>query len=72
MDMKLDRTKLEKQIILCGTTQSKIAEELKMSKQAISAVFCGHSKHPPTVRRIAESLGLKSEDVWIDSDGDAA
>lgn len=66
MKLKLDRIKLEKQVILCGTTQAKIAQDLGMSKQAISAVFCGHSRHPPTVRRIAENLGLKARDVWIE------
>ena len=37
-----------------------------MSKQTISKVFCGHNEYPPTVRKIAEALGLKSEDVWIE------
>ena len=70
MILTLDRDKLEKGLILKGVTQTDIAEETRLSKQTISKVFCGHNTHPPTIRKIAEALGLKSEDVWID--GDAA
>ena len=72
MILTVDTERLNRELILQGLTQLSVAAELKMSRQAISKIFTGKSSHPPTIKKVAQALGLETSDIWIDSDGNAA
>ena len=66
MKLTVDTDKLNKRMTYSGLTQRDVAEKIGMSRQTISKVLIGKASEPRTIKKIAEALGLKVEDAWIE------
>ena len=69
--MKVDTKKLDRMRVFRGLTKGQLAELAGVSRATISVVFSGRFASPPTVKAIADSLGLKIEEVWLDPDAES-
>ena len=65
-----DTQKIEKARIIKGLTKSSLAKQAGIHHTSYSRVLCG-KHHPPTIKKIADALGLDMTDLFIDEEEEA-
>ena len=67
-----DISKIEKARILNGLTKGGLAEEARIHPSTYTLILKGSNHHPPTIKKIADALGLSMEEIYIEEEAKSA
>lgn len=65
MTPRYNTPRMRNALAAAGWTRSDLAREVQMTPKTVGAVLDGKTARPPTVRLIAEALGLEIADLVI-------
>ena len=68
----LTLTKYEKARILQGLTKGGLAEQAGIHPTTYTLILKGSNHHPPTIKKVADALGLKMEEIYIEEEAKSA
>lgn len=63
-----DTKKIEKARVLKGLRKSEVARRAGYSPATYTLVLKGRVQNPPTIKAIADVLGLSMEEIYIEQD----
>jgi transcriptional regulator with XRE-family HTH domain len=69
--MKINTEKLERARLLKGWSKSALAEQADVDPSTVGRVERGENLKPETVKRIADVLGVKMEDLIFENNNAA-
>jgi transcriptional regulator with XRE-family HTH domain len=64
--MKINTKKMERARILRGWTKARLADEIGIDPSTIGKIERGKNFKPPTIKKIADALGLDMESLLLD------
>ncbi len=63
-----DTEKIEKARVINGLAKKDLARKAGISPGTYTQVLRGENHYPPTIKKIADALGLEMEEVCIDEE----
>ncbi len=63
-----DLQKIEKSRIIKGLAKKGLALEAGISPSTYTEILHGKNQHPPTIKKVADALGLQMEEIYIDEE----
>ena len=67
-----DLQKIEKSRIIKGLAKKDLAEKAGISPGTYTLILRGENHHPPTIKKIADALGLSMEEIYIEEEAKSA
>ncbi len=67
-----DISRIEKARILQGLTKGGLAKKAGIHPTTYTLILKGSNHHPPTIKKIADALGLEMKEIYIDEKAKSA
>ena len=60
--------KIEKHRIIKGLSKSGLAKKAGIDPSTYTVILRGKHHHPPTIKKVADALGLDMEEIYIEEE----